>query len=122
VALTAAAVWVVAQTQLAWAQTYARDPALAHQLEVEVLPALSTANVRELLRAVLPLPPLTLEQAMDLVIMHLFNLGFPGPHGVGAFHVRDRQARGDSFITRCQPGNMALQTLSELAVKAARGR
>jgi hypothetical protein len=45
--------WFVAQTKLAWAQMYTRDPALAHQLEVEVLPALSTANVRELLKAVL---------------------------------------------------------------------
>jgi hypothetical protein len=40
-------------------------------LAVEVLPALSTANVRELLKAVFPLPQLTLEQATDLVIMHL---------------------------------------------------
>ena len=58
-ALTAAALWFVAQTKLAWAQAYTRDPALARQLEVEVLPALSTANVRELLKAVLPLPQLT---------------------------------------------------------------
>jgi hypothetical protein len=58
-ALTAAALWFVAQTKLVWAHMYTRDPALAHQLEVEVLPALSTANVRELLKAVLPLPQLT---------------------------------------------------------------
>ena len=43
-ALTAAALWFVAQTKWAWAQMYTRDPALAYQLEVEVLPALSTAN------------------------------------------------------------------------------
>jgi SRSO17 transposase len=72
-ALTAAALWFVAQTKLVWAQMYMRDPTLAHQLEVEVLPALSTANVRELLKAVLPLPQLTLEEAMDLVITHLIN-------------------------------------------------
>jgi SRSO17 transposase len=72
-ALTAAALWFVAQTKLVWAQMYARDPALAHQLEVEVLPALSTANVRELLKAVLPLPQLTVEEAMDLVITHLIH-------------------------------------------------
>jgi hypothetical protein len=30
---------------------YTCDPALAYQLEVEVLPALSTANVRELLNS-----------------------------------------------------------------------
>jgi SRSO17 transposase len=72
-ALTAAALWFVSQTKLVWAQMYTRDPALAHQLEVEVLPALSTANVRELLQAVLPLPQLTPTEAMDLVITHLIN-------------------------------------------------
>ena len=73
VALTGLAVWFVAQTKLAWAQAYARDPALARQLEVEVLPALSTANVRELLKAVLPLRQLTPAEAMDLVITHLIH-------------------------------------------------
>jgi SRSO17 transposase len=72
-ALTAAALWFVAQTKLVWAHMYTRDPALAHQLEVEVLPALSTANVRELLKAVLPLPQLTPAEAMDLVITHLIH-------------------------------------------------
>jgi SRSO17 transposase len=72
-ALTAAALWFVAQTKWAWAHMYTRDPALAHQLEVEVLPALSTANVRELLKAVLPLRQLTPAEAMDLVITHLIN-------------------------------------------------
>jgi len=52
---------------------YTRDPALVRQLEVEVLPALSTANVREVLKAVLPLPQRTPAAAMDLVITHLIN-------------------------------------------------
>jgi len=72
-ALTAAALWFVTQTKWAWAQMYTRDPALAHQLEVEVLPALSTANVRELLKAVLPMRQLTPAEAMDLVITHLIH-------------------------------------------------
>jgi len=72
-ALTAASLWFVAQTKLEWAQTYARDPELLDQLEVEVLPALSTANVRELLTAVLPLPDLTPEQATQHVVTHLVN-------------------------------------------------
>jgi hypothetical protein len=72
-ALTAAALWCVAPTKLVWAQMYRRDPALAHQLAVEVWPALSTANVREWLKAVVPLPQLTPEEAMDLVITHLIN-------------------------------------------------
>jgi SRSO17 transposase len=72
-ALTALSLWFVAQTKLEWTQRYARDPELARQLEVEVLPALSTANVRELLKAVLPVPHLTPEEATDLVITHLVN-------------------------------------------------
>lgn len=73
VALTAASLWFVAQTKLAWAQAYPRDPELARELAVAVLPALSTANVRELLKAVFPVPQLTLEQATDLVITHLVH-------------------------------------------------
>ena len=73
VALTGWALWFVAQTKLEWAQAYARDPDLARQLAVEVLPALSTANVRELLKAVLPVPQLTPQQATELVITHLVH-------------------------------------------------
>ena len=72
-ALTALALWFVAQTKLEWTQSYERDPELADQLAVEALPALSTANVRELLKAVLPLPKLTPHQATELVVTHLVN-------------------------------------------------
>ena len=65
--------WFVAQTKLAWAQAYPRDPELARERAVEVLPALSTANVREVLKAVLPVPQLTIKQATELVITHLVN-------------------------------------------------
>jgi SRSO17 transposase len=72
-ALTAASLWFVAQTKLEWSHTYARDPELLHELELEVLPALSTANVRELMKAALPWPQLTPERAVDLVVTHLVN-------------------------------------------------
>jgi SRSO17 transposase len=72
-ALTACALWFIAQTKLSWAEDAARDPELAHQLEVEVLPALSTANVREMLKAVLPLPQLSPEEAREQVVKHLVN-------------------------------------------------
>jgi SRSO17 transposase len=72
-ALTTLATWFIAQTKLDWSQTYARDPVLAQQLEVEVLPALSVANVRELLRATFPLDQLSPEQATRLVVKHLVN-------------------------------------------------
>lgn len=72
-ALTALALWFIAETKLDWRMTYARDPELAKEMEIEVLPALSTANVREMLKAALPLPPLTPEAATQLVVRHLVN-------------------------------------------------
>lgn len=72
-ALTAAATWFVAGVKLKWCDAYPRDPALARQFELEVLPALSTANVRDLLQAVLPVPQLTPDQARDMVATHLIN-------------------------------------------------
>ena len=72
-ALTAAATWFVAGVKLKWRVAYARDPQLAQQFELEVLPALSTANVRELLQAVLPVPQLTPEQAREVVATHLVH-------------------------------------------------
>jgi SRSO17 transposase len=72
-ALTILASWFVAQTKLRWAQQYPRDPKLYHELEVDLLPALSVANVRELLRAVMPLPQLSPQQASEQVVRHLVN-------------------------------------------------
>lgn len=72
-ALTILATWFIAQTKLDWAHTYARDAQLAQQLELAALPALSVANVRELLQAVMPLPQLSPEQAARLVVKHLVN-------------------------------------------------
>ena len=72
-ALTACTLWFIAKTKLKYATECERDPDLIQQLEVEVLPALSTANVRELMKAVLPLPQLSTDQARHLVAKHLVN-------------------------------------------------
>lgn len=72
-ALNVLATWFVAKTKHEWAQAYPRDPDLAQQMELEVLPALSVANVREMLQAVLPLKQLSPKQATRLVIKHLVN-------------------------------------------------
>lgn len=72
-ALTILATWFIAQTKLDWVNTYARDAQLAQQLELTALPALSVANVRELLQAVMPLPQLSPEQATGLIVKHLIN-------------------------------------------------
>lgn len=72
-ALTILASWFVADTRLDWMQRFQQDPALLEKYEVEVLPQLSVGNVRELLRAALPLPQLSPEEAAQLVTEHLVN-------------------------------------------------
>jgi len=72
-ALTVLASWFVAQTQLDWAQRFPPDPSLAAELRIDRLPELSVANVCELLRAAMPLPRLSRQQARELVVTHLLN-------------------------------------------------
>jgi len=72
-ALTILATWFVAQTKLDWRQQSPRRDELKQQLGVSELPALSTANIRELLRAVMPLPQLTVQGATRLVVERLVN-------------------------------------------------
>jgi SRSO17 transposase len=72
-ALTILAHWFITETRLDWARRFQCDPTLLVQYEVEVLPTLSVANVRAMLRAALPLPQLSPHQAADLVVKHLDN-------------------------------------------------
>ena len=72
-ALTILASWFVVETRLDWQKRFAQSPALLIQYEVEALPNLSVANVRELLRAAMPLPQLSPDQAAQLVVTHLVN-------------------------------------------------
>jgi hypothetical protein len=65
--------WFITETRLDWAQKHERDPELLEKYEVDVLPTLSIANVRELLRATMPLPQLSSLEAIELVIKHLDN-------------------------------------------------
>jgi SRSO17 transposase len=72
-ALTILAAWFIAETRLDWMQRFSRDPALLVQYEADVLPQLSVSNVRELLRAAMPLPQLSPQEAAQLVTTHLVN-------------------------------------------------
>ena len=72
-ALTILAAWFVAETRLDWRQRFKQDPALLAKYEVDVLPQLSVGNVRELLRAAMPLPQLSPEDAAQLVTTYLIN-------------------------------------------------
>jgi SRSO17 transposase len=73
VALTACALWFIAKQKLKWGVDSSRDPDLIQHFEIQILPALSTANVRALLKAVLPLPELSKEEARRQVARHLVN-------------------------------------------------
>jgi len=72
-ALTILAAWFIAETKLDWAIDHQRDPVLLDDYEIDILPALSMANVRTLLRAALPLPQLSVADATALVVKHLDN-------------------------------------------------
>jgi SRSO17 transposase len=72
-ALTILASWFIAETRLDWMRRFEQDPALLEQYETDVLPSLSVGNVRALLRAAMPLPQLSTEGAVALVIDHLVN-------------------------------------------------
>lgn len=72
-ALTVLASWFIAQTKFSWSKEYPPQASLTKQLQIERLPQLSVANVRALLRAVMPLPQLTPEEATLQVVRHLFN-------------------------------------------------
>jgi SRSO17 transposase len=72
-AFTILAQWFITQIRLDWEERIDRDPQLLAHYEVSLLPALSVANVRELLRAALPLPTLSPLDAASLVVEHLDN-------------------------------------------------
>lgn len=72
-AFTILASWFVTETRLDWAQQFPPDPLLLHYYQTDVLPKLSVANVRTLLRAAMPLPQLSRQQAAELVVKHLDN-------------------------------------------------
>jgi hypothetical protein len=72
-ALTILASWFVAETLLDWTAESSPDAQLLDDYGTDVLPGLSMANVRELLRALLPLRQLSSQEATALVIQHLHN-------------------------------------------------
>ena len=49
------------------------DPSLLEHYQTDVLPALSMANVRQMLQAAMPLPQLSTDDAIALVVKHLDN-------------------------------------------------
>jgi SRSO17 transposase len=72
-ALNALALWFVMSIRREWARKYPRSEELTKELGLSKLPALSVANIRELLRAVMPLRRLTPAEARRLVKRHLMG-------------------------------------------------
>jgi len=72
-ALTALSLWFINTLKLDWRQHCPPDPTLLEQFELEQLPALSVANIRELLKAVMPLKQFSPEQARRLIVRHFVN-------------------------------------------------
>lgn len=72
-ALTILASWFIAETRLDWQEEHLRDPHLAQDYETDILPALSMANVRDMLSATLPLKQMSPLEAANLVVKHLDN-------------------------------------------------
>ena len=72
-ALTALALWFLVEVKLEYQQDCQRDEGLKRDFALEELPALSAANVRELLRVVMPLKALSVQDAIMIVVNHLVN-------------------------------------------------
>lgn len=72
-ALAALALYFVMSVRQEWAKKYPRSEELKEEYGIPKLPALSVANIRELLDAVMPLERFTPEQALRVVIGHLEN-------------------------------------------------
>ncbi|MDM8535271.1 hypothetical protein QUF70_00800 [Desulfobacterales bacterium HSG17] len=67
------ACWFMAQTKLEWSELQDQDLDLVEEFETDILPSLSFSNIRNLLRAVMPLPQLSPDEAMLLTIKCLVN-------------------------------------------------
>lgn len=72
-AFTILAQWFLTQTRLDWASRFNRNPQLLLTYALDCLPALSIANLRALLLAVLPLPQPSPKAAAELVVRQLVN-------------------------------------------------
>ena len=72
-ALAALALYFVMTMRRRWAKEFPRSEELKEEYGVPKLPALSVANIRELLAAVMPLRQFSPEQALRVVIGHLQN-------------------------------------------------
>lgn len=72
-ALDALALYFVMSVRRQWAKKYPRAEELKEEYAIDKLPALSVANLRELLLSVIPLATLTPRRARRLVLRHLRN-------------------------------------------------
>lgn len=72
-AICAVALMFLARVKLRQRKEFTEPQTVQKQLGIERLPDLSLANVKELMRSVMPLPQLTKEQTREKIIQTLFN-------------------------------------------------
>ena len=72
-AICAVALIFMAKVKLKQRKVYAEPGVVQRELEIEQLPDLSLANVKELMRSVMPLPRLTKKEARTKIIDTLFK-------------------------------------------------
>jgi len=72
-AICAVALNFLANVKLNQRKEFAQTDVVQQELGIERLPDLSLANVKELMRSVMPLPELTKEQARNKIVQTLFN-------------------------------------------------
>lgn len=72
-ALTILACWFIMQLRYDWARKHPRSSELFAALATDFLPPLSVANIRSLLRSVMPLRQLTPEQMNTEIMRHLYQ-------------------------------------------------
>jgi len=72
-AICAVALNFLANVKLNQRKEFAKTDVVQQELGIGRLPDLSLANVKELMRSVMPLPELTKEQARNKIVQTLFN-------------------------------------------------
>ena len=72
-ALCALALWFLTQIKIEWDMQYPQDPGLEENFGLEELPAISSRNIREILKVILPLPKLTIEGVCKIITSGLVS-------------------------------------------------
>ena len=71
--LCALALWFLTQIKIEWDMQYPQDPGLEENFGLEELPAISSRNIREMLKVILPLPKLPIKGLCKIITTGLVS-------------------------------------------------